>query len=71
MLQHHLDWILSLHLEHAEFKATHTEQFNWRTKREQALTGNNTAPATPLDLAGQRSEMDDNICPNVIMKPSS
>ncbi|XP_077058646.1 uncharacterized protein LOC143711199 [Siphateles boraxobius] len=59
MLECHPDWIPSLHLGHTEVKTTHTQRFNRRTKRQQALTGNNTSPATPLDPAAQRSQVDD------------
>ncbi|XP_077088337.1 uncharacterized protein LOC143740174 [Siphateles boraxobius] len=59
MLECHPDWVPSLHLGHTEVKTTHTQRFNRRTKRQQALTGNNTSPATPLDPATQRSHVDD------------
>ncbi|XP_067280656.1 uncharacterized protein zgc:113019 [Pseudorasbora parva] len=50
------DWAPSLHLGHTEVKPTDTGRFNRRTKRQQALTRNNVAPAQ-LDLADQRSGM--------------
>ncbi|XP_077057551.1 uncharacterized protein LOC143710491 [Siphateles boraxobius] len=70
MLECHPDWVPSLHLGHTEVKTTHTQRFNQRTKRQQALTGNNTSPATPLDPAGsrdeaaQRSQVDDGAPPD-------
>ncbi|KAM4627437.1 uncharacterized protein ACJ7VT_002385 [Polymixia lowei] len=36
-LQCHPDWVPSLHLGHKEVKPTHTERFNRRIRREQAL----------------------------------
>ena len=51
MLQSHPDWVPSLHLRHTEIKSTHTERFNWRTKRQQALIENNTALAAQMDEA--------------------
>ncbi|XP_022518560.2 uncharacterized protein LOC103044012 [Astyanax mexicanus] len=51
-LECHPDWVPSLHLGHTEVKATHTERFSRRTKRQQAVTGDNTVPSVPPDLVG-------------------
>ncbi len=56
-------------------ETTHTERFNRRTKRQQALTGNNTVPAaqmdeTAQDVDGQRSEMDEAARPDVAAQRS-
>lgn len=65
MLQCHPDWVPLLYLSNTEVKAMHTKLFNWRTKRQRALTGNNIAPtaqldeAAPQDVAAQRSQVDD------------
>ncbi|XP_051505666.1 uncharacterized protein LOC127412967 [Myxocyprinus asiaticus] len=63
MLECDPDWVPSLHLGHTEVKATHSGRFNQRKQRQQAVTGNNAAPA-PLDLAGQRPEMDEAATPD-------
>ncbi|XP_036397170.1 uncharacterized protein LOC118786187 [Megalops cyprinoides] len=68
MLECHPDWVPSLHLGHTEVRATHTDRFNRRAKRRQALTGSNTVPATPPDLAGQRSGMDEAAPPVLNLK---
>lgn len=70
MLEWHPVWVLSFYLGHIEIKEMHTEQFKRSTKRQQALTGNNTAPATPLDLAGLISEMDEAVLPDVAAQKS-
>ncbi|XP_026068147.1 uncharacterized protein LOC113049753 isoform X2 [Carassius auratus] len=49
------DWVPSSHLRHTEVKATHSVQFNRSTRRLQAVTGDQAAPA-PLDVAGQTDE---------------
>ncbi|XP_051733486.1 uncharacterized protein zgc:113019 [Ctenopharyngodon idella] len=58
MLECDPDWVPSLHLGHTEVKPTDPGRFNRRTMRQQALKGNNAAPA-PLDLADLKSEMDE------------
>ncbi|XP_051576447.1 uncharacterized protein LOC127453791 [Myxocyprinus asiaticus] len=63
MLECDPDWVPSLHLGHTEVKATHSGRFNRRTQRQQDVTGTNAAPA-PLDLAGQRPEMDEAATPD-------
>ncbi|XP_056152611.1 uncharacterized protein LOC130127078 isoform X2 [Lampris incognitus] len=59
ILQRHPDWVPSFPLGHTEVTAAHTERYNRGTTRQQALTGNNTAPAAPQDVPGERSEMDE------------
>lgn len=70
MLQCDPDWVPSLHLGHTEVKATHIEQYKRRSKRQQALKGNNKAPATPPDPAGQRSPVDEAAPPDVAAQGS-
>lgn len=59
------DSVDSLLFKHTDVKATHTGQFNWRTKRQQALTGNNTASVAKMDkvvpqhVPGERSKIDE------------
>lgn len=63
MLECDPDWVPSLHLGHTEVKPTDPGRFNRSTKRRQALKGSNAAPA-PLDLAGLKSEMDEDEPPD-------